>query len=255
MALLRQAQDMPFDCAQDWLRQAQDEREALRRNRGGPSTGLRMSGRPLLLGEAGIEAFLAALERGAKVRAAAKAAGFADTTFYHRRRRDPDLAEAWDEAVERSAERRPRPGSQRRRTRFCGWRRDCFLEMLALTCNTTEAAEAAGVHRSAVYRRIGRDPGFAREAAAALARGYARLEAQAARQHEAAAARPNRPIVPAGRPTQDFDLAIRLMARWERPDGSLGPRFVSRGRLKRWTFDRAIEALAKRMRGLGIGDC
>ena len=187
-------------------------------------------------------AFLAGLCKGLKVRDAARAAGLAANTFYNHRRRCPDFADDRDEAVERSAapvmlrppstrlrtgpstSLRTGPSTQlrtgkRRRLRFGAMRQEIFLETLARCCDTKASAEAAGVHVSAVYRRIKRDPAFALENRAALERGYARLEKLAALEREAAAERMRNlpPIEPRGEMTRDFDEMMRLMRRWERP--------------------------------------
>lgn len=53
-----------------------------------------------------------------------------------------------------------------------------FLGTLAETCNVTAAAQAAGFSNTAVYKRRARWPGFAAEWDAAVAQGYARLEAR-----------------------------------------------------------------------------
>ena len=52
-----------------------------------------------------------------------------------------------------------------------------FLDRLAASCNVSWAAACAGFSTAAVYRRRRRDPGFAERWRAALAQGYARLEA------------------------------------------------------------------------------
>lgn len=202
-------------------------------------------------------AFLAALRGGALVVAAARAAGVAVSSLYCRRARDAGFAAAWAAAVEASTplwRRPPAPlagANPARRARLAGWRRDAFLAALADTCHAADAAAAAGIDKATVHRLIRRDPGFARDCAAAVARGTAHLFRED--EAERAAARAWRlPIAPTGRPTQDFDEAIRLLARWERRDGSLGRRFVRHGRMTRWSFDDAMALLARRLRGLGF---
>jgi hypothetical protein len=189
------------------LRQAQGERPAAADRRRG--------GRPRLIGAAATAAFLDGVRRGAALKAAAKAAGFSLSAFYHRRGRDPGFAADWDEAARAAA---ARFGKARRRPRFSARGRAAFLGRLAPCCDTTAAAAAAGVHKSAVYRRIARDPGFARANEAALHRGYERLEAEVRAERERSAARwRGHVVVPAGRPTQDFDEQIRLLDRYRRP--------------------------------------
>ena len=204
-------------------------------------------------------AFLAALEGGALVGAAARAVGVAVSSLYCRRGRDPAFAAAWEAAVAKSTRPvllPPRRGrllrfGKTRRTRFCARRRAAFLAALEKSCNTTDSAEAAGVHVSTVHRRVARDPAFAAACAAALARGYMWLEGELARQRAAAAARPHR-LEPTGAPPADFDLAMKLLARWTRPDGSIGRRHVRQGRMRRWPFEQAMAALDKRLRWLGV---
>ncbi len=197
-------------------------------------------------------AFVAALEGGALVEAAAAEAGVALSTLYWRRGRDARLAAAWGEAVAKSRYwLRAAPGqaarlAKRRRIPFDARRRAIFLEWLERTCHTTEAAEAAGVHRSAVYRRIARDPDFARGCRAALQRGYARLGRLLAQEREEARARPPRPIVATGTPTEDFDEAIRLMARWERPKRRPGRDGIEWR--PRPSFDEGLAALERKLR-------
>lgn len=53
-----------------------------------------------------------------------------------------------------------------------------FLSVLAATCNVKAAAKAAGFSTVTLYKRRGRWPGFAAEWDAAIAQGYARLEAR-----------------------------------------------------------------------------
>jgi len=202
-------------------------------------------------------AFTAALGRGALVTAAAAEAGVALSSLYCRRRRDAEFAAAWAAAVAASDRRRYVPGQgdrpsrlgKTRRTRLSQQRREAFLAELATSCHTGDAAEAAGVHRSTVYRRIARDPAFAAACADALQRGYVRLAALDKEERAAAAARLREPIVATGKPTQDFELAMRLLARWERP---ARPRRADRGRkrLSHWEavaeLNRMIEAFGAR---------
>jgi hypothetical protein len=196
-------------------------------------------------------AFLAALAGGALVVAAARQAGVAISSLYCRRRRDEDFADAWEMAVDAS---RGAPG---RRAPFDAARREDFLSRLGRGCTAAEAAAAAGADPSAVSRRIRRDPDFARAHTAALRRRFERIAIAAGRERAQAAARARTrawDIAPTGEPTADFDEAIKLLARWDRRDGSLGRRFVRFGRMKRtWSFDDAIKPLARRLRASGHG--
>jgi hypothetical protein len=193
-------------------------------------------------------AFLAALRGGALVEAAARDAGVAISTLYWRRKREPLFALAWDCAAALSA------GAPGRRLRFGAGRRRRFLASFEWSCNLLWAGEEAGVHPATVYRHIARDAGFERDCRAALGRGVARLEEEHAAERAARTARwASHEIVPTGTPTADFDEAMKLLARWDRPDGTIGPRRVRHGRMKRWSFDDAIALLAKRLRALEPG--
>ncbi|HEY0412224.1 MAG TPA: hypothetical protein VGD66_03675 [Allosphingosinicella sp.] len=180
-------------------------------------------GRPVVCGADAQGRFLAAVRRGASLAAAARAGGCALTTFYNRRRVEPGFAAAWDEAVDESL---IEPGSGAaggggagRRLRLRGARRETFLAALSTDCNTADAALAAGVHRSTVYRRIRRDAGFARACAAALARGYVGLERALARAQAWNAARFLSAVDtgPTAPPPADFDTQMRILARYSRP--------------------------------------
>ena len=205
---------------------------------------------------AAMAAFVAALEGGALVEAAAAQAGVALSTLYWRRGRDARLAAAWDEAVAKSRyQLRAAPGqaaklAKRRRIRFDAGRRARFLEWLDRTCHTTEAADAAGVHRSAVYRRIARDREFARACRAALERGYARLEGLLAQERREKTAQWPRPIVATGTPTEDFEEALRLMRRWERPKPR--PRRDGIVPRRRPSFDEEMAALERKLRFMDV---
>jgi len=63
-------------------------------------------------------------------------------------------------------------GAKQRRT---------FLEVLTATCNVRLACETSGVASATIYQKRQRDAAFAAEWEAALASGYARLEAEALR--------------------------------------------------------------------------
>ena len=190
-------------------------------------------------------AFLSALREGALVAAAARGVGVAVSTLYWRRKRDPLFASAWDMAARLSA------GAPGRRLRFGAGRRRRFLAAFEGSCNMLWACEEAGVHPATVYRHIGRDGGFERDCRRALARGYHYLEGELAAERAARARRWARyDIVPTGEVTQDFDEGMKLLARWERPDGSIGPRRVGYGRMKSWSFEEAIALLAKRLRAM-----
>lgn len=187
--------------------------------------------------------FVAALKRGASTDEAARAGGFWLGSFYRARKRDAGFDQAWAEAI-------------RARRRFNAERREIFLSHLARSCNVLEAARIAGVHPATVYRHRAGDRGFAADFAKALDEGYARLEAELGRARAEAERRLREgppPVVMAAVPVAtDFDTAMKLLKRWERRDGSIGPRTVAHGRQRRASFDDAIEALAKRLKALDI---
>lgn len=54
---------------------------------------------------------------------------------------------------------------------------EIFLDHLAATCNYTLSAKRTGFSREAIYKRRRRDPRFAGLCQAAVAQGYARIEA------------------------------------------------------------------------------
>lgn len=221
-------------------------------------------GRPRLLDAAAQGRFLDSVRRGERLEEAAAASGFALSSFYHRRRRDAEFDSDWQGAMEEAAgpvfvpARRPggkpRLGRRRRRPRFSAGRRARYLAALGETCNTSESAESADVHRSAVYRCIARDAGFARDNEAALAAGYARLDRRLVEEREARAARalePPRGIVAIGEPTGDFELAMKLMARWERP----APRRRDRWRRRPMSLDEMVDSLEVKLSRMDIPPC
>jgi hypothetical protein len=203
--------------------------------------------------------YLTALGRGATEAEAARAAGFSRSAFKRLRDKDAEFARLWEAAVERS--RGPRficPGKGRaiqvrrnRRTRFTEERREIFLARFAGTCNLTEAAEAAGVSESTVFAHLAKDPDFAARFRQALPLGYVRLEADVL-QRRIEAQRRLKAIAPTGEPEPEFERALKLLQRWDRRDGTIGPRGVSHGHMERWDFDEAIKLLAVRLKALGF---
>jgi uncharacterized protein (DUF433 family) len=153
---------------------------------------------------------------------------------------------------------------QRRRMRnlrFDERRKAIFLAAFARCCDLLAAAAQAGVCERTVYNHLRSDPVFAEAFQAALAEGYGWLEAEAVRQRLEAQGRLRAAIedaeakgapVPAAETGVEFDRVMKLLARWDRGGGRLGPRTVGRGRRRPWTFDEAIQALGRRMRDLGL---
>ncbi len=64
----------------------------------------------------------------------------------------------------------------RRSARWTGLRRETYLEVLEATGNARAAAEAIGMNRRTIERRAAKDPGLARDRAAALAEAGRRLK-------------------------------------------------------------------------------
>jgi hypothetical protein len=204
--------------------------------------------------------FLAGLKRGLSMEDAARNAGFSPAGFWKARRRDPAFDEAVEEMLELS--NTPRfisPGNGRRwqlrrirRLRFVQWRKEVFLAFLAGTCDVTAAAEAAGVCESTVWRHHARDPDFAAALQQALETGYARLEAEALRQRLEAQRLLREGVLPAGEIPQEFERVLRLLQRWDRRNGKVGPRTVAPGRRQSWTFEQAIAELDRYLAALGV---
>jgi hypothetical protein len=233
-------------------------------------------------------AFLAGLRRGERREDAAAAAGFSIMGFYGARARDPVFKAAWTQALATSAaaERRIRayaqrgaPGERgelriasanrriyqrrwRRNVRFTAERQAIFLAHFAMTCDTTAAAAAAGVHESTVSLHCRTDRAFAEAYAKALAQGYVRLEAEALRMRLAAQKKLHAAIDAAGPGTlpprlaaeegAEFDRIMKLLARWDRQPRRSDSRFKPGGRRQRHSFDDAIAMLEKKLLGLGI---
>ena len=201
-------------------------------------------------------AFLQALRRGSVLEDAARAGGFAVSTFLRKRKRDPAFGEAWDEAIEiSSAPRWIAPGNGRRwqlkktrLLRFEGWRKEVFLAHFAGTCDLRASAEAAGVHETTVNRHRAKDEAFDAACERALQIGYARLEAEALRQRLAAMQRLEGEIVPAGETAQEFERVMKLLDRWDRRRGKA----ARSGRTREWSFEEAIAEIDRSLRALGL---
>jgi hypothetical protein len=214
------------------------------------------------LGPRALGAFVCALERGEKVVEAAEKAGFKPSSFYRRRHADGGFAAAWDEAVSKSAgvmliAAANGRGLQKRRTRrvkFTRERKEQFLAHFAATCDQTASAEAAGVSRSTVDKHLASDAPFAEAWQRALEAGYRLLEAELVGRQRAAQERYRvEPDAEAAAQAKDFDRSVQLLTLWQRKDGRIGRRDPNRGDVRqRWTFDEAIDALAKKLRAFGV---
>lgn len=204
--------------------------------------------------------FLAALRKGARLQDAARDAGCSLPGLYGARKRDPAFRAAWVEALEVSAAAvRIVPNNRRRlqlrkmrHVKFNEERREIFLAHFAGTGDTKAAAEAAGIDETTVYKRRQRDPHFAAAFAEALEQGYVRLEAEALRQRLDAQRRVRDDLLPTGEITAEFERVMKLLARWDRRGGGIGPRAVAGGRQQGVSFEEAIEALGERLRALDI---
>lgn len=204
--------------------------------------------------------FVQALRRGATVEQAAARAGFDASSFYRKRRADPDFAAAWAEAMEASdAPRLIKPGNGRRmqlrktrKLRFTDAKKELFLDHFAGTCDLAASAEAAGVCVETVRNHRRKYPEFDAACDEALAQGYKTLEEEAVRERLAAQARLKKGRMPKGEAAAEFDRQMKLLAQWRRRDGTLGPRARSRQALTSWSFNDSMAALEKRLKALKI---
>lgn len=224
---------------------------------------------------------LAALREGRRLDEVAASYGVTLQAFHSARRRDPVFGAAWRDAHAVSAEaerRRAEPPDsdevriasnnrrllQRRRirhVRFDERRKGVFLVHFARSCDLLAAAAAAGVCERTVFNHRRSDPVFAEAFQAALEEGYAWLDAEALRQRLEAQARLRAAIEAAeagGEPLApeaegvEFDRTMKLLARWDRKDGRLGPREVRRGFQRSMSFEEAIVRLDRALDNLGV---
>jgi hypothetical protein len=122
--------------------------------------------------------FLEALSRLGVVTRAAKEARIGRSTANQHRRRSPEFARRWQEALPPEAERRaaiaktrqPGPDSPP-----SNWRA-LFLEALAETSNVTASAIRARANPALAYKTRREEPAFATQWRAALREGYDNLE-------------------------------------------------------------------------------
>ena len=206
-------------------------------------------------------AFVAALEQGATVAAAARAAGCSRSTAYSRRESDPAFRAAWDEAAAKGS--RPhlvasqngrRLQKWKPRARFTDARKETYLAHFAATCDSDEAARRAGVCDSTVYAHRRTDPEFAAAWAEALDQGYARLEAELARQRLEAMKRFAAAIDKAEADPEaavEFERALKLLKRYDTKRGRPEPIVRPRGAARRPGFAEAIARLEQRLKALG----
>ena len=224
---------------------------------------------------------LRAIREGRRLDEVAAAYGVTLQAFYSARRRDPLFAAAWRDAHELSAEaeRRPPPAGeadgiriasnnrrvlQRRKmrhVRFDERRKAIFLTHFAATCDWIASAAAAGVCERTPYNHLRLDPVFAAAFRDALDEGTQRLEAELVRQRLEAQARLRAAMAAAGESGAelplaeaglDFDRAMKLLTRWDRRGGGVGPRAVGPGRERTTSFEEAIVLLDRKLRSLGL---
>lgn len=241
----------------------------------------RKPGRRPIIDAAAKVTMLAAVREGRQLGVVAACYGVTLQAFYSARRRDPVFAAAWRDAHALSAEAERLPAAwedtdgiritsnnrrllQRRKmrhVRFDERRKGIFLACFARSCDLLAAAAAAGVCERTVYNHRRLDPAFAAEFQAMLEEGYARLQAEAARQQiegqkrlraameEAEANGDPLPLEEVG---VDFDRTMKLLARWDRRCGPLGPREVRFGYQPGMGFEDAIVLLDRKLRNLGL---
>lgn len=145
--------------------------------------------------------------------------------------------------------------------RFDERRKGIFLAYFARGCDLIAAAAATGVCERTVYNHLRVDQVFKAAFQAALEEGYVWLEAEAARQRLEAQQRLRHAMdeaeargdpLPTKQAGLEFDRTMKLLARWDRRHGRLGPRGVRRVHQQRMSFDDAMALLARRLRNLGI---
>jgi hypothetical protein len=148
-----------------------------------------------------------------------------------------------------------------RHVRFDERRKGVFLAHFARSCDFLAAAAAAGVCERTVYNHLHRDPAFADALQTALKEGYAWLETEALRQRLEAQERLRAAWEDADEGEEEllreeegveFDRAMKLLARWDRKNGGLGPRQVGHGRRRPWSFEETIALIDKKLDNLGI---
>ncbi|HEY0085043.1 MAG TPA: hypothetical protein VGB65_03945 [Allosphingosinicella sp.] len=229
-----------------------------------------------LIGEKEKHLFLDALAAGSSRKDAARLAGFNLNSFYNARKRDGLFLRAWLWITDLKAAEariaalaRPGPGApvriapqgnrllQRRRMpwlRFTEARQQAFLDHFAGTADAGEAAAVAGVTYEAVRIHYRKTPEFAAAWDEALSQAYVVLEAEAVRQRLAAQRRFSENLQPTGEMAQEFERVMKLLARWDRKGGGIGPRPRTPIASQQWTFEDAMIALDKRLRALGLRD-
>jgi hypothetical protein len=231
---------------------------------------------PRALIDAAVKArFVAALRSGRSRESAAAEVGFPLASLYNARARDPLFRHAWEWAMDlyawylkvgeplppgedretvRIAPGNRRPLQRRRMNwvKFNESRQQIFLDHFAATADSGAAAAKAGVCTHTVDTHARRHPEFAALRAEALKIAVARLEAESVRQRLEAQRRLSENLNPSGEVAEEFERVMKLLARWDRKDGTIGPRPRPPSPSEVWTFDEAIVALEKRLTALGF---
>jgi hypothetical protein len=216
-----------------------------------------------------------ALRAGTPREAAAAEVGFPLQSLYAARARDPLFRLAWEWAMDlhvlyerqadaseqeedgvtvRIAPQGNRPLQRRRMNwvKFNESRQQIYLDHFAATADCGAAAAKAGVCAGTVHSHVRRNPEFAAVRAEALAIAVARLEAESVRQRLEAQRRLSENLCPEGEMAQEFERVMKLLQRWDRKGGGVGPRPRPPVAAEAWTFDDAIAALEKRLTALGF---
>ena len=145
---------------------------------------------------------------------------------------------------------------RRKRPKLFGKRlRAIFLEHLAATCNVQASAKAAGVAVSTVYANRMRDAGFRADWDAALAQGYARLEAalieRALRSEERYRIKGDKQVEGPEAPEEiDWDKGMELLRHHQR--GLKGFNVPGRQLPKRVGMEHLTEKLIRKLRAIGV---
>ena len=219
--------------------------------------------------------FLEGLRAGLPRDEAARAAGFTANAFYDACRRDPVFALARKLALELSAAegraaRGPRADSPApcetvitptggrllqkrhvRRVRFDERRKRIFLDAFATHADAEAACATAGIAYSTYIEHRRNDREFAAAWEEALIVAYAALDAEALRERLEAQRNLRDAIAPGGPPPRDFDKTMRLLDRFDRKGGGIGPRSVPHGAQRRGDFLDGIAWFDDRLRALG----
>lgn len=217
--------------------------------------------------------FLQALRAGASRGEAARAAGFTANAFCDARKRDPVFALAYGFAMDLSAaEGRAARGARAdrgevviapnrnrllqkrhvRRPRFDDRRKRVFLDHYAATANAEASCAAAGIAYSTLTQHRRKDPEFDAACDEALIVAYKAMEADVVRDRLEIQRNLREGIVPVEHVPAEFERTMRVLARFQRPGGGIGPRTAAHGGQKRGTFMEGIAWLDRALRGLGI---